>query len=50
MDHDRAEIGTCPECGTSVPRRKTLIEYETADGRRTAYVECPGCTEVVHPR
>jgi hypothetical protein len=48
--HDRADLGTCPECGTSVPRSRTLIEYETDDGHRAVFVECPGCAGVVHPQ
>lgn len=44
----RSSCGTCPECGTSIPRSLVLIEYRREDGL-ARFAECPGCETVVHP-
>ncbi|MDY6819911.1 MAG: hypothetical protein SVG88_14720 [Halobacteriales archaeon] len=41
-------LGRCPDCQTSIPEARLLIEYETADGT-AVYAECPDCRDVVHP-
>ena len=48
-DHPRHVPGQCPDCGSAIPTRRVLIEYETADGRPAMYAECPDCREIVHP-
>lgn len=43
-----AKVGSCPVCGSPIPTRRVLIEYETAAGA-AAFAECPDCGSVVHP-
>lgn len=43
-------LGHCPVCGTAIPSRHKLIEYETESGWLTMFAECPDCLDVVHPR
>jgi hypothetical protein len=49
IDHSRRSLGSCPDCGSAIPARRVLIEYETADGRPAMYAECPDCRDIVHP-
>jgi hypothetical protein len=42
-------LGTCPRCDARIPARNRLISYETADGDRAVYAECPDCSDPVHP-
>jgi len=44
-----ASLGRCPDCGTSIPADRLLIEYERSDGP-ACYAECPNCREIVRPR
>lgn len=48
MPLDESVLGTCPNCGTAIPERRILIEYETPDGT-DVYTDCPGCRDVVTP-
>lgn len=48
-DHSRRSLGSCPDCGSAIPARRVLIEYETTDGRPAMYAECPDCRDIVHP-
>jgi hypothetical protein len=48
-DQSRHVLGLCPGCGSAIPGRRLLIEYETSDGRPAMYAECPDCRDVVHP-
>jgi DNA-directed RNA polymerase subunit M/transcription elongation factor TFIIS len=48
---DRREeaLGTCPNCGATLPRANHIIEYETADRGMRTFAECRACDDVVHP-
>jgi formate dehydrogenase maturation protein FdhE len=46
---ERPSLGHCPECDVGIPSASVLIEYETDDGWRRQFAECPGCERVVHP-
>jgi endogenous inhibitor of DNA gyrase (YacG/DUF329 family) len=49
MNSDASELGRCPDCGEPVPEAWLLIEYETVDGEKGIYAECPACEDVVAP-
>lgn len=42
-------LGTCPDCGVTIPRVNLLIKYETEDGWPRMFAECPDCEDAVHP-
>ena len=42
-------LGCCPNCEEEISPAYELISYETADGRRRRFAECPRCESVVHP-
>ena len=42
-------LGTCPNCGREIRRVHVLIDYETEDGDRGIWADCPGCGKVVDP-
>lgn len=48
MGSEHTVVGTCPECGASIPGFRVLIEYETDEGS-DMFAECRECEEVVHP-
>ena len=43
-----AAVGTCPECGRSIPPGWVLIEYDRGDDTGT-FAECPSCASIVRP-
>jgi len=50
FDHRPASsIGSCPNCGESIPVGYELISYQTSEGRHRRFAECPACSDVVHP-
>ena len=48
--HERPpEIGVCPECRATLTTVDVLIEYETVEGDRAVWADCPDCRTVVDP-
>lgn len=47
--HNSPALGACPECAAAIAPACVLIEYERGTGEVTAFAECPGCREVIHP-
>ncbi|WP_164471598.1 DUF7837 family putative zinc-binding protein [Halosimplex salinum] len=40
-------VGTCPDCGTPLPRSNVVIEYETGEEWGQLAV-CTECRDLVH--
>lgn len=44
-----SRIGTCPRCHSEITGFNILIKYESSDGQKAVWAECPACQEVVDP-
>ncbi|WP_415379369.1 hypothetical protein [Halosimplex sp. TS25] len=42
-----SHVGTCPDCGTPLPRSNVVIEYETGEEWEQLAV-CTECRDLVH--
>lgn len=50
-DHEGScsHLGSCPACGTAIPRAQLVINYVSPDGWPKLFAECPRCGDVVSP-
>lgn len=46
---DRSILGTCPDCGETIPSSRLLMKYTRENGWPRIFAECQGCGDVVHP-
>jgi hypothetical protein len=49
MTDTGSRLGCCPQCGREISHAYLLIEYETDDGGKGIWAECPECADVVDP-
>ncbi|MFB6113868.1 MAG: hypothetical protein ABEJ58_07165 [Halodesulfurarchaeum sp.] len=46
---DRATLGSCPRCKSTIPDTGMVLIYERHENR-VVYAHCPHCGSVVHMR